>query len=562
MSGRALAFAALGFGLLFGAAAATPLAALQRGGELLRHAHDVTPERVARWRLWCGAMAATFGMAAWRLRRDRAAVATFRADAAAELRGGPGEIAAAWRRQPAPWKWTWLGIVACGLGLRLWHLNAPMAYDEAYSFTNFARRPLAEALSDYNNTNNHLLNTLGMHVCWRLFGNHEWALRLPALLGGMACVLIAWPWAARRVGSTAALAVAALLAASPMLVDYSTNARGYTLMLAAALVVDWCLLRIAARQVPRAASWLGAWVGIVAGLFALPVMLHPLAGLCLWFCWRQPRRWRGLALLLALAAWGTAALYGPAFVFRGNTAARHDFVQPLPLGQWAAEFPGAVAAGAERWCVGPLPFAAWLALAAAGFAAGKSRGAFLAMALGGMALLALQRVAPPPRMFLFLTPWFFVLVTEGWVALMRWIGERLPPTPTLPPKREEGVLRGALWLALAALLPGVWHCLREPILREPQQRDFGIGSVPAAVAWLSANAPQGGSQRLLAPLPLDHPAIYYADRHGLALPINGTPQPGETLWRLAVRDGAESEIAGWEPVAIFPELNVLKRSKQ
>jgi hypothetical protein len=109
------------------------------------------------------------------------------------------------------------------------------------------------------------------------------------------------------------------------------------------------------------------------------------------------------------------------------------------------------------------------------------------------------------------------------------------------------------------LLPGAWHCLREPILREPQQRDLGIGSVPAAMAWIAANVPKDGSHRLLAPLPLDHPAIYYADRHGLALPINGTPQPGETLWRFAVRDQPDADADRWATAATFAELVVLKR---
>ena len=58
-----------------------------------------------------------------------------------------------------------------------------MAYDEAYSFTNFARRPLVEALSDYNNTNNHLLNTLFMHVMYVLFGQQDWALAAAGLPG-------------------------------------------------------------------------------------------------------------------------------------------------------------------------------------------------------------------------------------------------------------------------------------------------------------------------------------------------------------------------------------------
>src|SRR5690606_35151262 len=79
----------------------------------------------------------------------------------------PLETAAAEQEQRHSSWLVWL-IVAVALGLRLAHINDPVAYDEAYTYLNFASRPWYEAIGDYNSTNNHLLNTLLMHVSTRI----------------------------------------------------------------------------------------------------------------------------------------------------------------------------------------------------------------------------------------------------------------------------------------------------------------------------------------------------------------------------------------------------------
>ncbi|HVJ81283.1 MAG TPA: hypothetical protein VNC50_09460, partial [Planctomycetia bacterium] len=78
---------------------------------------------------------------------------------------------------------------------------------------------------------------------------------------------------------------------------------------------------------------------------------------------------------------------------------------------------------------------------------------------------------------------------------------------------------------------------RNPILREPQQRELGIGSVePAILAVRDGNLGDAGAPvRVLVPLPCDHPAIYYAAKHGLKAEINGTPAPNETVLILCKR---------------------------
>src|SRR5207245_4620972 len=52
----------------------------------------------------------------------------------------------------------------------------------------YASHPLSVALTIYGSPNNHILHSLLMHFAYRMFGSAEWALRLPALLAGIAIV--------------------------------------------------------------------------------------------------------------------------------------------------------------------------------------------------------------------------------------------------------------------------------------------------------------------------------------------------------------------------------------
>ena len=62
----------------------------------------------------------------------------------------------------------------------------PLRYDEATTYNNFVSKPLYVALANYATPNNHLLHTFLAKVSVGLAGNEPWAIRLPALLAGIA----------------------------------------------------------------------------------------------------------------------------------------------------------------------------------------------------------------------------------------------------------------------------------------------------------------------------------------------------------------------------------------
>ena len=157
--------------------------------------------------------------------------------------------------------WSWgfrlllLVVVPASL-LRIMLLQRSVAYDEAYSYVNFASRSWYLAISDYNSPNNHLLNTLFMCVCRYWGGQNEALWRIPTLLVGIVLVIWIYRWAVVWADRWTALVTAALAGCSPLLISYSVDARGYTLVALFAILLDHSLGRIHNGSGRAALYWL------------------------------------------------------------------------------------------------------------------------------------------------------------------------------------------------------------------------------------------------------------------------------------------------------------------
>src|SRR5262245_22969550 len=159
-------------------------------------------------------------------------------------------------------------ILACavlGVVLRALHLGIPMRYDEAHTFMKYALHGWEYSATTYNNPNNHVLHTLLVVASTKLFGESPFAIRLPAFLAGcfipLASAWLAW----RAQDEKAALVAAALSATWPVLISYSTNARGYSLVVLLSLVAAAVSLELV--RTPTSRNWLILGVTGVAGLY-------------------------------------------------------------------------------------------------------------------------------------------------------------------------------------------------------------------------------------------------------------------------------------------------------
>ncbi|MDD5669314.1 MAG: glycosyltransferase family 39 protein, partial [Candidatus Omnitrophica bacterium] len=122
-------------------------------------------------------------------------------------------------------------LIIIGVLSRLCFLGQPVRYDEAYSFLGYAVQPLKVGLSLYDLPNNHLLNTLLMHVSYLLFGGSPWVIRLPAFIGGILMIPATYLLVREIYDSDTAFVTAAFVTSSSVLIEYSVLGRGYTFLI-------------------------------------------------------------------------------------------------------------------------------------------------------------------------------------------------------------------------------------------------------------------------------------------------------------------------------------------
>ncbi len=139
--------------------------------------------------------------------------------------------------------WGIAVITGVGLFLRLRHLGSDLWIDEITPILFYGKFSALQVIATYLSSNNHLLNTLLVKLSIAIFGETEWAIRLPAVLFGTATIPCMY-WVSRfALSRRASLAAALLLAVSYHHIFYSQNARGYSFYLFFSLLSSGLLIR-------------------------------------------------------------------------------------------------------------------------------------------------------------------------------------------------------------------------------------------------------------------------------------------------------------------------------
>jgi hypothetical protein len=325
-----------------------------------------------------------------------------------------------------------VGILA--IGLRLLYLFQPMCGDESWTFDKYASMPLYIGLTRYTSPNNHLFHTLLVHISYLIFGNHPWAIRLPALIAGILIIPMAYLIISRAAGKYAAILAAGLMASSSALIMYSTNARGHLIVV---LIFELnVLVGLAMLDDRSAAVWVVFGLLNAIGLFTVPVMLYPFGATVLWLTWLAGLRWmqgigqsgfiKDLLKSLTLTAVVALVLYAPVLVVSGPASIlSNKWVQPLNWHDFAGDLPGRFRATIDLWVIG-LPKPVYVGLVLGGACAlllstsAKSWLRILATAtvLWVVPVLFIQRVFIYPRLWLFFLPVLFGLGAAGITGLL------------------------------------------------------------------------------------------------------------------------------------------------
>lgn len=227
-----------------------------------------------------------------------------------------------------------LALLAAALLLRLYRLNDGLWYDEIGTWIRFMHLPFAKIPTVYGSENQHLLFSILARASLLIFGESNWAFRLPAALFGVASVWSTW-WMARIVTSSReAFFSAALLTFSYHHVWFSQNARGYSGLLFWTMLASGFLIRALESNVRR--DWLLWAICAALGVYnhatmSFVLVAHALIALAT--CARSGN-WMRVASWFALGAALTLLLHLPALPeirsgLKGTVSVVNEWKSPL-----------------------------------------------------------------------------------------------------------------------------------------------------------------------------------------------------------------------------------------
>jgi hypothetical protein len=478
-------------------------------------------------------VAADIGDAARRLSRLTRQVAE---DFGQLLREGTRELLGLPRWQLGLLFAVWVvGGVARASGLRL-----PMRYDEAYTYSYYARWPLVVSLGSFDAPNNHLFHTALAHLSVSVFGSAEWAVRLPAYIVGVVLAPCTFFVGRLFLGRGAAMLASAVTAVWPLLVDYSANARGYTLIVLLFAIGLGAGLRWLRRPSVGDEALLAGVT--TAMLYTTPAAVYAVGALWFWlmvsvvtsriraerqaFLAERGAISKGLGRLfrvLALAATATALLYGYPFAVGGfGIVASREDIRPLPLREYFDGLLPSLKSAASLvvtrvpgLLVAILLVAIGLALADRIRIARSNVGGLVLSPTSGLvaslALTAFQRQLPYARVWIFVVPILALEGARGIERACKIVGSRLGSEW----RRGSDVV-----LSVAATALGL---------------AFTFGPVSSAAVASSTSDPgvapgaRSAAERLagvvtdtdmvIAKVPADAPLIYYFLRRGLSIDV-------------------------------------------
>ena len=410
------------------------------------------------------------------------------------------------------------GVTVGGTALRLSHLAQPIRYDEAHSFLEYASFPWFITVSKYLEPNNHIFHNLLMNVSTTLFGEAEWALRLPACLAGIVIVPVTFLLGVAAAGRPAGRFASLLVAVSSPLVEYSTNARGYTLVTLLTLVGWLCAIRIS-RGNQNLLAVLGLILCAGLGLWTVPTMLLSLFMIWSWLLLEPVRQgidatrshsFRGRIRLVAVNVIATLSfagiLYLPALLVSDPLTVLGSTNSAISFSEYAAalgesiRLTGALFARDVPW--GGVWLLAALILIGVRFAPVPTRlsiGKASASLSVCVIFVASRKMLPFARVWLFLVPLLAVLAGSGVSCLLQWRQARF-----------ERILIWVVSLGLCVVWPMGTMLLNQSVVKSNE-----TGTLPDAEEIVSFVSEQiGENEPVITVTPGSTPVKYYWRRRG------------------------------------------------
>jgi hypothetical protein len=340
-------------------------------------------------------------------------------------------------------------IVILTMGIRLSAINRTVRWDEGRNLQQYAQRPLSEFLFDFSDTNNHFMNTLMLHIQYRLLGNDEdWKIRVHVFVIGVLVTIATYYAGKELYDADVGLMASALSSVIYMLVEFSINARGYIIITLIYLLMIILINRLKTQTNRR--GWIAISVLSALGFFVSPAFLYSMGTLGVWMLLSilfenkgQHRRRVFIYFVGSMILGGILTLlyYIPVlyFTYRTSTEFNDSYIyrlaQPLTGRDFftgvVPEVAGEMFELVHTGMTQPLIVMSVLGLLSAiifHYKIGKNRvPLFAAIILWLTIQLSVQQTYIIERTFTFLMPVYVILIAAGWIALVRVVTLRRIP---------------------------------------------------------------------------------------------------------------------------------------
>jgi hypothetical protein len=181
------------------------------------------------------------------------------------------------------WLWGLLIATLCGAAIRLVvAAERPVWGDERLTWRDATQSSVGDLLL-WRHSNQHApLSYVLVRASLEAFGQHErWALRLPALLAGIACIPAAFLLGRAIHSNATGFVASALVAVDLNMIDQSAQARMYTLLALITLFVLAWVVRLFRQRRHRIFEWCGLGAALAAAMWTSFGAVSVLAGLLL-----------------------------------------------------------------------------------------------------------------------------------------------------------------------------------------------------------------------------------------------------------------------------------------
>ena len=166
--------------------------------------------------------------------------------------------------------WSAAAAAAVSLGLGLYQLGQPSLWIDEAATSQVTSRSYLALMHEH-----HWIYYTVMKLWVGLVGSSEVALRLPSVLAAAGACALLVPFGNRLLGRPVGSIAGLLLAVNPFVVQWSQQARSYSIVVLATIVTTWLFVRMRADESRRA--WLTYTVCLGAFLLLQPLSAGLLA---------------------------------------------------------------------------------------------------------------------------------------------------------------------------------------------------------------------------------------------------------------------------------------------